>query len=1029
MRKLALVLSSFLIVAFLAPCVVFADDVKVYHIYKETDMRHPDDVSLYLLENDITFESAWAVNGNITIDLQGHNIQGASEGYMELFVVRDGGSLTIKNSTDRDRGTLYVTKLYEFYEQLIRVEKGGNFFLEGGTLKGNADEDCRLVTVNGGHFAMHGGKLCQNKFDGKGGAVYVTDSGSFSMRGGTISDIDATDGRGAVYINGSTFNLYDGRITKNTSEGPAAGVVINDSKSKFNMSGGEISHNTNTSSSNDGMHAGGVAVDEGEFKMTGGSITGNSTNAYGGGVYLDGSSDYPLAMDDGLITDNKARKGGGLYLSDGYASLNGGEISGNTAEEGGGVYVQSGFWGGFDGGTFGGNLVITANKANSLGGGVYLDTSVSMYDIKLGGRVRISDNSGMDCYYNTEPGGTSQGLSIQDDLDTSAENHAWIGICSLPSKFEGSSKGATFIKTDKAENYSVCFFGTNGFEIPVRTADHNFELRYKQNLTCMTLNTDALKDTKGEILSADDYECSYDKQNYTYTVRISHDKDINVDENGIYVKADSSLTAEANEITLKKSTSSHNDEDKEKTYTFEYVCNNARNINGTDLTRRTVYTVNIIVSDHEVVFHVNDPAYSSKEIPSQIVHDKGKIQKPEYLEDGEWMMGWFDAEDPIDEFDFETPIMKDTLLLGIWIPKTTSTPTATPTVTATPTATATPTVTAAPTATATPTITAEPTITVTPSVTATTTPTPDTEPTEQVTPTVTPTSTPEPSEDITEVPDNEPTSVPEPTAAVTEEPTLTPTSTPEPEEEITATPSLTPTSEPKPTVEVTDTPAISPTVVPDDPEPTVTPTAIPTEKTGFGMTAVHPGRPTATPVPTEEPSVDPDFVPDKTPDPEEVPANGADLGLTSGQMLYIAPEPIQYKMLDGENCSWTKGDADPLVFRSEASYDIFVSVKIDGAEIDSSDYTSEEGSTVIKLLPSYLETLDIAEHTIEILSKDGSARTRFLIKAKTEPAPDKPNTPQTGDNGRIFLWSGVLIISAAAIGGLTIGSKKKKRKD
>lgn len=137
-------------------------------------------------------------------------------------------------------------------------------------------------------------------------------------------------------------------------------------------------------------------------------------------------------------------------------------------------------------------------------------------------------------------------------------------------------------------------------------------------------------------------------------------------------------------------------------------------------------------------------------------------------------------------------------------------------------------------------------------------------------------------------------------------------------------------------------------------------------------------------------------------------------------------------MLDGADNEWTKGDPNELVFRSEATFDKFVCVKIDGVEIDASNFTAEEGSTIIKLHASYLETLSIDKHSIEIVSKDGRASTRFLIKGKsnTTPlgspaAPDK--TPKTGDSSKIALWAVLLVVSLGAVIGLNVKGKKRKR--
>ena len=160
----------------------------------------------------------------------------------------------------------------------------------------------------------------------------------FIMYGGTISGNRTNNQDGAgVLVQGASFQMYGGKISDNHVEAAPSyggGGVCAYSGGKFIMSGGEISGNT----SNDG---GGVAVVSASFQMYGGSIINNNATGYGGGV--------------GLWNDS--------------FTLSGGEISGNTAtENGGGVY--------FGGDTFdlSGGVSIAGNKKSGAANNVYLPT-------------------------------------------------------------------------------------------------------------------------------------------------------------------------------------------------------------------------------------------------------------------------------------------------------------------------------------------------------------------------------------------------------------------------------------------------------------------------------------------------------------------------------------------------------------------------------------------------------------------------------------------------------------------------------
>ena len=73
----------------------------------------------------------------------------------------------------------------------------------------------------------------------------------------------------------------------------------------------------------------------------------------------------------------------------------------------------------------------------------------------------------------------------------------------------------------------------------------------------------------------------------------------------------------------------------------------------------------------------------------------------------------------------------------------------------------------------------------------------------------------------------------------------------------------------------------------------------------------------------------------------------------------------------------------------------FTGVKVDGNLIDKSNYTAKEGSTIITLKASYLNTLSAGTHTVEILWTDDSASTTFTIKANTS---DNSNNNQNDNN-------------------------------
>lgn len=144
----------------------------------------------------------------------------------------------------------------------------------------------------------------------------------------------------------------------------------------------------------------------------------------------------------------------------------------------------------------------------------------------------------------------------------------------------------------------------------------------------------------------------------------------------------------------------------------------------------------------------------------------------------------------------------------------------------------------------------------------------------------------------------------------------------------------------------------------------------------------------------------------------------------------------------GANSTWKKGSKEGLSFTSNAAYSYFQKVQIDGNDVDQSNYTVQEGSTIVSLNAAYLETLPVGKHTIAIVSDTGTATTEFTIVAAQENEgpvannhPDNPNDqlgntnnqpnngssdtnpalPKTGDPANMALVITLALVAAAAL--------------
>lgn len=89
---------------------------------------------------------------------------------------------------------------------------------------------------------------------------------------------------------------------------------------------------------------------------------------------------------------------------------------------------------------------------------------------------------------------------------------------------------------------------------------------------------------------------------------------------------------------------------------------------------------------------------------------------------------------------------------------------------------------------------------------------------------------------------------------------------------------------------------------------------------------------------------------------------------------------VEYQVTEGGDATWLNTSNQGMVFRSNAEYAKFDRLEVDGATVPATGYTVSEGSTVVELSATYLGRLSLGSHTLNIVSKDGSAKTTFTIK-------------------------------------------------
>lgn len=191
--------------------------------------------------------------------------------------------------------------------------------------------------------------------------------------------------------------------------------------------------------SNGSGRAGGIYVNGGQCILKSGKICGNTAD-YGGGVYVDGTGCF--TMKGGIITANKANKnGGGVYYTETttpggcnqkeqhyYSAIHidGGMITENTAEYGGGIYTNS------DGKSYVRSVSIEKNHATKEGGGIYVHSNMfAMVD-----NVNVKFN-----YADADYGG---GILVNGNYDLSIAGA--ISVFNNHARTKGLNSNITFEK-------------------------------------------------------------------------------------------------------------------------------------------------------------------------------------------------------------------------------------------------------------------------------------------------------------------------------------------------------------------------------------------------------------------------------------------------------------------------------------------------------------------------------------------------------------------------------------------------------
>ena len=121
-------------------------------------------------QDSLTLTSAMDITGNVTVDLNGHTLEAASD--VKALVCQNGSKVTIKD-TAGNAGTLSSSSL-----DTVEVQSGAQLTVESGTVENASSSDNSAVS-NAGTVTMKGGYLM--------GATAVKSTGTLKIHGGFVS--------------------------------------------------------------------------------------------------------------------------------------------------------------------------------------------------------------------------------------------------------------------------------------------------------------------------------------------------------------------------------------------------------------------------------------------------------------------------------------------------------------------------------------------------------------------------------------------------------------------------------------------------------------------------------------------------------------------------------------------------------------------------------------------------------------------------------------------------------------------------
>ncbi len=397
-----------------------------------------------------------------------------------------------------------------------------------GTLSNNeAPKGAGIFNLTSQTITISGGTISSNKAisadDSIGGGMY--NCGICKLTGGTFNGNQATSGGGGIYSSGSLYisgtatiggTSANGNSLTDTDAGNGGGLFCSGA-TRFGYTYDGTTESaaawSGSVSSNSAAFGGGIYQSAGSLKFSssvtgtiGGSGKANTASVSGGGIY----SKVAVTLEAGTISYNTAESGGGgLYVNGSTTvTISGGTISHNTARTGGGVNAQGAA-------LYMSAGTISSNEASAQGGGIATNSNVFIYNTAtIGGTASSAANKATGSTYGQGGGIFSSNASgtVYLGYQTASSASEWTGsisgnsaynsgggiYCSGTIKMNTGTIGGASTKANSAKKGGGIYSGGT-LEITGGTISYNTAENYGGGIYSGNSSGDTMSMTAGAV--------------------------------------------------------------------------------------------------------------------------------------------------------------------------------------------------------------------------------------------------------------------------------------------------------------------------------------------------------------------------------------------------------------------------------------------------------------------------------------------------------------------------------------------------